>query len=326
MKNLADIEFQDESAPYLKVMIHYSRIAAKVWDFVAKFNNSNQIKNDELAYLDWQILQWAKSIPKSLQLAEEPDTEHEPAGSADVTRRGVLRLRSLLYLRTRQLRILLYRPILHSASHMSRNVNETDTVVDIAIDTIRHLMHLHNTSDFYQLQQVAFNWFLVSALAVLFLAVAQAPAEYSNRCRTEFYMALELVKSLATNSYVSKRLWRSIKSLKMLAAKVGMHKGKESENTKRGAPPEGESVTIPETVDTSQMSVQPMDLSAHGMQMSQELMDWFEAVGDLHDPLSSFPIQEAANAVGDQPINLLWEDYLSNSYGEGLSSIMRDCF
>lgn len=307
-------------------MIHYSRIAAKVWDFVAAFNNTNQIKSDELAYLDWQILQWAKSIPKSLQLQDETNTEHELAGGKDVTSRGLLRLRSLLYLRTRQLRILLYRPILHSASRMSCNVNETDTVVDIAIDTIRHLTHLHKTSDFYQLQQVAFNWFLVSALAVLFLAVAQAPAEYSNRCRTEFYMALELVKSLATNSYVSKRLWRSIKSLKMLAAKVGMHKGKETDSTLRAAPLEGESVTIPGAVDISQRPDQPMDLSAHGMQMSQELMDWFEAVGDLEDPLSSFTMQETANAMADQSANVLWEDYLSSSYGEGLSSIMRDCF
>jgi hypothetical protein len=67
-----------------------------------------------------------------------------------------------------------------------------------------------------------FNYFLISALAVLFLAVAHAPAEFSQPSRDEFYMALELVRGLSSNSYVSKRLWKTIKTLKEVGPRLGL--------------------------------------------------------------------------------------------------------
>lgn len=290
----------------------YTRLATKVWNFVAAFNNTNQIKDDEMAWLDWQVLQWEKSIPESLLLKQQPDAQ-----TGDAPCRAILRLQSLLYLRTRQLRILLYRPILHSATQMAHHPNETEAVVNVSIDVIQHLTRLDATSDFYRLQQVAFNWFLVSALAVLFLAVAQAPAEYSGRCKTEFIMAIDLVKSLATKSYASKRLWRSIRSLSTLAAQVGIEKGKKLDNS-RSAMQSGNDPAMAPAFDVLQWpdQDQAMDPLAHGMQMSQELMDWFEGVHTM---------QETTNAVGEQA-GLSWEDYQSYSYGEGLSTIMRDCF
>jgi hypothetical protein len=67
-----------------------------------------------------------------------------------------------------------------------------------------------------------YNYFLISALAVLFLAVAHAPAEFSQQSRDEFYMALELVRGLSSNSYVSKRLWKTIKTLKEVGPRLGL--------------------------------------------------------------------------------------------------------
>lgn len=49
----------EEKTPYLRVMIRYSRIAAKVWKFISAFNNTGELKKDEMNYLDWQVLQWA---------------------------------------------------------------------------------------------------------------------------------------------------------------------------------------------------------------------------------------------------------------------------
>jgi hypothetical protein len=62
----------------------------------------------------------------------------------------------------------------------------------------------------------------VSALAVLFLAVAHAPADFNRQVRDEFYMALDLVKGFSTKSYISKRLWNTIRGLKEVGPRLGL--------------------------------------------------------------------------------------------------------
>ncbi|CZT42927.1 related to fungal specific transcription factor [Rhynchosporium secalis] len=202
--------------PYLNVMISYSRIGSKVWRSVCSFSPSitPALNLEDVGYLDYQILQWQKNIPTELQL---PTSSSPPASS-----RAIHRLQILLYLRANQMRILIYRPVLHSASSIQENPNYATTVVELAKDTIRVLTHLNQTSDIYRVQQVCFNYFLISAVAVIFLASCHAPVQFSALCRDEFYMALDLVKGFSTKSFVSKRLWRTIKGLKEVGPKLGL--------------------------------------------------------------------------------------------------------
>jgi hypothetical protein len=120
------------------------------------------------------------------------------------------------------MRILIYRPVLHSASSIQEHPSYASTVVELAKDTIRALTHLNQTSDIYRCQQVCFNYFLTSAIAVLFLASCHAPVHFSSLCRDEFYMALDLVKGFSNKSWVSKRLWKTIKGLKEVGPKLGL--------------------------------------------------------------------------------------------------------
>ncbi|PKX96448.1 putative C6 transcription factor [Aspergillus novofumigatus IBT 16806] len=289
----------EEKTPYLRVMIRYSRIAAKVWKFISAFNNTGELKKDEMNYLDWQVLQWAAAIPASLRLGDD---------SPDKEPRSIRRLRSLLYLRANQLRMLIHRPVLHSAGHIVRYPADCETAVDLAKDTIRFITRLNETSDIYQLQQVAFNWFLVSALAVLFLAVVQAPSQFSSRCKEEFYMALELVKGFSTQSYISRRLWKSIKSLRKLGPQVGLRQSASDQRV----------LAANRTVDMAPASNQgqtPQD----GAQMTQELMEWFEAVGTLENQIMG------VTQVFDDGSGRMANGYMYD-YGGDLSSVMRDLF
>jgi hypothetical protein len=102
------------------------------------------------------------------------------------------------------------------------------TVVELAKDTIRALTHLNQTTDIYRCQQVCFNYFLTSAIAVIFLASCHAPVHFSNICRDEFYMALDLVKGFSTKSWVTRRLWKTIKGLKEVGPKLGLVTESES--------------------------------------------------------------------------------------------------
>lgn len=95
-------------------------------------------------------------------------------------------------------------------------------VVDLAKDTIQYLSHLNNTTNLYRRVQVFYHQFLTSAVAVVFLASVHAPVRFSAVCREEFYLALDLVKDLSAKSWVSKRLWRTIRSLKDVAPRFGL--------------------------------------------------------------------------------------------------------
>lgn len=305
----------DENTPYLRVMIRYSRIAARVWKFIAAFNNTNEIKKEEMNYLDWQVLCWIEGIPDSLRvddpIAETPRNET----------RSIRRLRALLYLRGNQLRMLIHRPVLHTAAHIVRYPPESGTVIGIAKDTIRFIARLNETSDIYQLQQVAFNWFLVSALAALFLAVAQAPSQFSSQCKEEFYMALELVKGFSTQSYISRRLWKSIKSLKRLGPQLGLQK-QHAPNSATGTQPGSHAMVDSINHPTSSIHSHTPD----GEQMTQELMEWFEAVGNIENQIMGMGSQNFEDPGLWQLGSRTADGGYMFDYGGELSSVMKDCF
>jgi hypothetical protein len=200
-------------------MINYAFIGSKVWRSVANSDATSQEKfsREEVSYLDFQVLNWHRSIPDRLKF------NHPDSGSqSEPPARVIHRLQILLYLRANQMRILIYRPVLHTATTIMENLEFAHIVVKVAKDTVRILTFVNQTSDIYRAQHVMFNYFLMSALAVLFLAVAHAPAEFSQQCRDEFYQALELVRGLSSKSHVCKRLWRTIKTLKEVGPRLGL--------------------------------------------------------------------------------------------------------
>lgn len=106
---------------------------------------------------------------------------------------------------------------------------QAQRVVDLAKDTIRYLTHLNNATNLYRKFQVFYHHFLSSALAVLFLASVHAPVRFSTTCREEFYMALDMVKDLSAKSWVSKRLWKAISSLKEVAPRIGLRQNPDDD-------------------------------------------------------------------------------------------------
>ena len=81
------------------------------------------------------------------------------------------------------------------------------------------------TADIYSAQQPAFNYFLVSALAILLLAVCHAPSHFNATCQKEFSMALNLVRGFSCKSYIGKKLWKKVQHLKDIGPKLGILPG-----------------------------------------------------------------------------------------------------
>lgn len=198
---------------------------------------SNTVSEEKIAELDMNTQEWLESIPAHLQL------RHPRLGLAPKAQPRVLhRLRALLYLRGNHTRILIYRHCLLSPARIKADLQSAWLVVEIAQDSIQVLVHLNATSDIYRRQQSAFNYFLLSALAVIFLAVCHEPATFAEPCRKSFHAAVKLVRDFSRRSQASRRLWNSIRGLLPRLRTLGMQsaeEGRGSDHTQSGGNNDG---------------------------------------------------------------------------------------
>ncbi|KAL8908969.1 MAG: hypothetical protein Q9171_005227 [Xanthocarpia ochracea] len=281
----------DGSTPYLTAMIACSRIASKVWrSIMGPVGAGSEIEEETMSYLDYQILEWQNHIPDSLRFYPTADISDTGAPS-----RAQRRLQVLLYLRANQMRILIYRPVLHSATGIMENRQQAGLVVEVAKDTVRVLSRLNQTTDIYRTQQVCFNHFLVSALAALFLAVSHAPLEFNQSVRDEFYMAIDLVNGFSAQSYVSMRLWETIKGLKEIGPRLGLvsrpglnepidpHSSAAVAMAGLAGHRVDETTAFPVSHGAGTVGQSPMN----GQQMSYELTNLFEAAGGYSNGMMS---------------------------------------
>ena len=220
------------------------------------------------------------------------------------------------------------------------NKRYAQTAVDIGKDTIRVLTRLNETSDIYQKQQQTFNYFLTSALAVLFLSVSHAPVEFSRQVRDEFYMALDLIKRFSAKSYTSKRLWKAIKSLKEIGPKLGVvsrqairdptdpHSSAAVAMAGLAGHKMDDMATFPQYQEVNTAGSSPMD----GQQISQELTNLFEKAGgygnNLFAQTTGQGIDGVSGLVGPPIETTSGPDGFRGMYGHDskLSAIMGSLF
>lgn len=240
-----------DSTPYLTCMISHARLSTKIWGLIMDWPNRSRLAtSDQCAYLDTQVQQWFWSIPTELRF----DTNHEPdlipnTEDSDHKNRRLM-LQVLLALQGNQLRILVYRQNLLSSEHIMENPQGASTAVETAKRTIHMLENFSQVSHVYFQRPEPFNYFLISALAALFLAVLHAPHTFRHVCRPEFYTATELVRRSATRAQTSRRLQKIIRSLKQ----IKLHKGssKRELNALRQPLPGDKNGQVKKIVDDNQ--------------------------------------------------------------------------
>ncbi|KAJ5293582.1 hypothetical protein N7508_008403 [Penicillium antarcticum] len=240
------------STPYLTCMISYARLSTKIWGLVVGWSNRSQAATlDGVAYLDAQVQQWIRSIPRELRF--DPSWR-SPEGSEHTDRAMMLQV--LLALQANQLRILVYRQNLLSGERIADNLVGASTAVETAKSTVHMLDYFSRVSSIYFQRPEPFNYFLLSALAALFLAVLHAPSRFSHACRPEFYTAVDMVRRSATRARTSRRLQKIIHSLKLIQLNIRLDDaGRQS--VRRG--PSGglkDDPSDPYSLSTSQTSLQ----------------------------------------------------------------------
>ncbi|KXJ86608.1 hypothetical protein Micbo1qcDRAFT_109620, partial [Microdochium bolleyi] len=213
----------DSQHDYLRCSIRYGRLCSNLWDALFSHGQAhgNSISNETAEALNAQTQAWFDSIPPRLRL-RNPQSDLTPASSTSYSStspshpdqpQALLRLRALLYLRANHTRLLIYRQHLTSPARVRTSSGRADLAVTIARDTVDLLARLHAGSDIYARQQNGFNYFLVAAVAAIFLAVCHAPDAFAEPCRDSFGAAVALVRDLSRFSRASRRLWRSVRGL-----------------------------------------------------------------------------------------------------------------
>lgn len=205
--------------PYLKGMVAYARLCSRVWESLPPYGSPLQtIPKETEDYLDFITSNWLLSIPQELQF------RHPRLGLAPKSQPRLLhRLRTLLYLRGNHMRTLIHRHHVLTPDNIKADLQSARLVVDIAKDSIQVLVHLNQTSDIYARQQSVYHYYLLSALAVLLLAVCHAPSSFAEASREPFISAVELVKGFSRHGTASRRLWKSIKGLLPVVRSLGVH-------------------------------------------------------------------------------------------------------
>ena len=193
-------------------MISYARLIPKVWDLVVGWRRrSPSATSDSCSMLDYLVQRWAKSIPEGLRF--DP-TWQSPYGTRHTEH--IVTLQVLLALQANQLRILVYRQNLMSSEAIEADLSGASIAMEVAKNTIHMISRV---SGIYFQRPEPFNYFLFSALAALFLGVLHAPSKFGDMCRSEFYMAVDMVRRSSTQAVTSRRLQKIIRSLKMIQRK-----------------------------------------------------------------------------------------------------------
>ncbi|ETS86052.1 hypothetical protein PFICI_04077 [Pestalotiopsis fici W106-1] len=207
--------------PYFYCLVAYAKLCSKVWEAIPHYGSSHEAMPPSTeSSLESDIQEWFSTIPEDLYLTR---VDASPPAQLNPPDRNLFRhLQTLLYLRGNYIRCLIHRHHVVSSAAIAKNPVNARLVVSIAQDTIRILVTLNDTSDIYSKHQVAYNYFLISAISILLLAVCHAPAEFAQGCRQDFSTAINLVRGLSQISLQGRRLWHSIRGLVARLKQVGI--------------------------------------------------------------------------------------------------------
>ncbi|KAK7202868.1 hypothetical protein BZA70DRAFT_96228 [Myxozyma melibiosi] len=201
---------------YLNAMVAYTQVAGRVWRASSSFKPPERcdINTEEIDYIEFLISKWYNGLPRQLRLSRPSDPAYLPPPMLS------RKLQTILYLRSNLMFLHLYRPVLFSNRTIAKHMQYAFRAVEIALDSIRELYRLHFESDLYSKCQIHYNYFLLTALGVLFTAIIHAPNVFAAHCKREFNMALDLIKLFSKVSSVGKRLWATVKKLRSVSAAI----------------------------------------------------------------------------------------------------------
>ncbi|EXJ71791.1 uncharacterized protein A1O5_05601 [Cladophialophora psammophila CBS 110553] len=204
-------------------MVNYVIFGAQAWNSLVNRNllaSGQAPSKDSMNFFYYQVHQWHQDLDPSVRfgtaMIESDDHNFFTSTSDEVE---VYR-KTLLYLRSNQIQILVLRPILIYPQTARNNTAMVMEAITLAKKSIRTLRLLSSETNLYRTRQALFNHFLSSALAVLFLAAAYDAETRANKTAhpdsaatllgdttNELQQGLDLIDCHRSHSQSAARLW-----------------------------------------------------------------------------------------------------------------------
>jgi hypothetical protein len=166
-----------KDSPYLSAMIDYVQFGTHAWNQIVDRNtlaNGQSPSRESLKFFHYQLHRWHQELDPAVKF-DVATIESDGAAffaRADAGHEIEIYLKTLLYLRSNQIQILVLRPMLVYSRIAGNNPSLVADVIAIARKSVQALSSLATKTTLYIGRHVIFNHFLSSAMTVLFLAVA----------------------------------------------------------------------------------------------------------------------------------------------------------
>jgi hypothetical protein len=244
---------------------------------------------ESLTYFRYQVHQWQQDLDPAVRF-DVASVESNRLFAASTDDEIGTYLKTLLYLRSNQIQILVLRPILIYHHTARNNLPLILEAVMVAKKSIRVLHSVATETDLYRPRQVIFNHFLSSALAVLFLAAAYdaenkksatgSPEGPSGRVgealmadSAELQIGLDLIDQYRMTSASAGETWTSFARPRQQLVRLGFLTNKPSNGG-------GEKSSTSEAIVTDEFAEfsTPFEFDQFDVDSANSLqwLDWFE--------------------------------------------------
>lgn len=209
-------------------MVGFTKLAGQVCRRTSTLRDrSITFPVEEIEYQDYKVLQWQRQLCPDLTL-DISDLGQNLHPQLEMSTVPYTYVAIVLHARAQELRSLIYRPVLYSTARIAENKSHAQMAVDIARESVQFLALTSRTTTFAIDEPLFFRDFLISHLAGILLAVSNAPADFGHQLGDEFYLVLDVLRSLSSRSPVIARVWNSVKILEIAGPKLGLNRAPQS--------------------------------------------------------------------------------------------------
>lgn len=264
-------------------MVDYVKFGAHAWTSIVNresLMNGQGPSKDSVSFFHYQLHQWQQELAPAVRFDSKQIEADDTFFTSTDDEIGTY-VKTLLYLRSNQIRILVLRPLLIYPQAARNSPTLIKELIGIARRSIGVLNSMATNSDIYRTRQMIFNHFLSSALAVLFLAAANdaetqtAESESGSMLEggiDELQLGLDVIDHHRARSDSAEHLWQNFARPRRQLIRLGFLKHRQREGARGENPMDDDALDGFSTFDPQ------FDIDQFGMddENSLQWLEWFE--------------------------------------------------
>ena len=190
-------------------MVLYGRLGGKIIPAVPKFGStSNELSDNLRKALGNEIDHWVETTSIGI-----PSAQPSVSTNSNFSPKRQHHFKIFFQVRSNMMRLSLYKHSLYNAHKVLRHQKFATLAVQLATDNVRILSEETDESyDSYESQGLHYRFFLMSSLAVLHLAIRNAPQHFSTAL-FEYSTGLKTLQSMSASSIASEKFRKTVQIL-----------------------------------------------------------------------------------------------------------------